>query len=113
MDGREQKKGYVTYQMEDGTEVEMSLTFSHLMLLRSQDKTLYDKTNKVITKGIEDLAQMATVLYAGYVCANRDKDQIKTFEGFVKEMNESVNYNMEVVGELVEPSKKSNSSKYF
>lgn len=110
---KEQKKGYVTYRMEDGTEVKMTLTFGTLMRLRSQDKTLYDKTNMVIVKGIEDVAQMATVLFAGYVCANREEKEIMTYSGFMDKMNMSIRYNMEVVGKLVEPSKNSNSSKYF
>jgi len=106
------RKGYIEYEMEDGEKIEMSLTFAQIMKLRSEDKELYDKVNKVLTKGPEDVMEIPTVLYAAYLCACNDEKKY-TYRGFIENMNQGYEYNMESVKGLIAPSKKRRSGKYF
>lgn len=108
----EQKKGFETYEMDNGETVEMSLTFARLMKLRGEDKDLYGKVSKVLTKGPEDIMEIATTLYAAYICANSDEKKY-TYQGFLDNMNQDFEYNIEQVKGLIAPSKKQSSGKYF
>lgn len=108
----EQKKGFVTYEMESGETVEMSLTFAKIMGLKSKDKELYEKVNKILTKGPEDVAQIATILYGGYICGDTSEKQYN-YQAFIENMNQNFGYNVDVVKELIGSSKKQRSGKYF
>ena len=112
--GTEQKerKGFVTYEMDNGEEVEMSLTFAKIMKLRKVDKDLYEKVNKVLTKGPEDVMQIATTLYGAYMCSGEEEKKY-TYQGFIDNMNNDFGYNVDKVKELIAPSKKRHSGKYF
>lgn len=59
-------------QLKDGKEVELMVNFAALYKLRTINKSLYDKYNKVLMKGSEDVLELLPVVYAGYVCANID-----------------------------------------
>lgn len=66
----EPKNTYYDYKFEDGESVKMTLAFYALYQLKSINKGLYDRYNKVMTKGPSDELEMLTVLYAAYICAN-------------------------------------------
>lgn len=66
----EPKNTYYDYTFEDGDSVKMTLAFYALYQLKSINKGLYDKYNKVMTHGPADELEMLTVLYAAYICAN-------------------------------------------
>ncbi len=73
----------IDFTFEDGRTVKMTLTFYKLYQLKSIHKGLYDRYNKVMTKGADDELDMITVLYAAYVCANMDVEDRMTEEEFM------------------------------
>lgn len=80
------KKMNTTYEFEfyDGTTAKMTLTFYALYQLKAKNKSLYERYNKIMTKGPTDELEMVTVLYAAYVCANMNDDaQLMSEEEFM------------------------------
>lgn len=64
------KNTYIDFKFEDGDSVKMTLAFYALYQLKSINKGLYDRYNKIMTKGASEELEMITVLYAAYICAN-------------------------------------------
>jgi hypothetical protein len=58
------------FEFEDGDKCEMTLAFYALYQLKAKRKSIYERYNKVMTKGAEEELDMITVLYAAYLCAN-------------------------------------------
>lgn len=59
----------IDYELENGVVVPMTLTFYAIYQLKNKNKPLYDRYNKVMTKGPQDELDMVTVLYTAYCCA--------------------------------------------
>ena len=72
------------FEFYDGTTCEMTLTFVSLIKLKGKNKPLYDRYNKIMSKGGEDEFDTLTVLYAAYVCANIDSDKLLTEDEFIE-----------------------------
>ena len=73
-----------TFYFEDGTSCEMTLYFYALYQLRSRNKPLYDKYNRImsnLSKGNYEELDQLTVLYVAYLCA--DPDEPMTEEEFI------------------------------
>lgn len=86
MDNRKLNTTY-DFELADGSVVELTLAFYKLYQLRSKNKSIYDRYNKIMTnnaKGgaVEELDTIA-ILYAAYVCANMDKDNLMDEETFM------------------------------
>lgn len=64
------KNSFIDYEFEDGDSVKMTLAFYALYQLKTKNKGLYDRYNKIMTKGANEELEMITVLYAAYLCAN-------------------------------------------
>ena len=62
----------IDFELEDGTKVPMTLTFYAIYQLKTNNKPLYDRYNKIMTKGAQDELDMVTVLYTAYCCANTE-----------------------------------------
>lgn len=62
----------IDFELADGTIVPMTLTFYAIYQLKNKNKPLYDRYNKISTKGAQDELDMVTVLYAAYCCANSE-----------------------------------------
>lgn len=62
----------IEFELVDGTLVPMTLTFYAVYQLKNKNKPLYDRYNKVMTKGAQDEFDMITVLYTAYCCANTE-----------------------------------------
>lgn len=73
-----------TFTFEDGSTVEMTLSFYILYQLKGKKRTLYDAYSKIMTKGASDELEMISVLYTAYVCANlADLENIMSEEEFM------------------------------
>jgi hypothetical protein len=75
-----------TFEFEDGTTAEMTLTFYALYQLKSRDKGLYERYNKAmntIGTGKGDELDSLTLLYVAYVCANFKAENLMTEEEFI------------------------------
>ena len=72
-----------TFKFFDDTTTEMTLTFYALYQLKSKNVGLYNRYNKIMTKGASDELETLTVLYAGYVCANMNESELMSEEEFI------------------------------
>lgn len=68
----EKKNTCIDFKFEDGDSVKMTLAFYALYQLKGKNKSVYDRYNKIMTKGAEEEIDMITVLYTAYLCANID-----------------------------------------
>lgn len=103
---------YREYEMENGEVVAMSTAPILMLKLRGKDdhKLAYKKLSRNLVKGVneEDAIGLYEVLYGSYVCANQD-EEVMTFTEFVENMNQSYEYNMGKVGELLAPKEQGDS----
>ena len=83
MDSNALTTGY-TFEFEDGSTCQMSLTFIRLKRLASKNKVLYERQQKIMTHGGKDEFDTLTVLYAAYVCANLDSDDLMSEDTFIE-----------------------------
>lgn len=73
------------FEMADGTKVGMTLAYFPLLQVRTKKKNIFEKYNKVATKGPQDEFDMITILYTGYLCANVEQlESTMTEMDFIK-----------------------------
>ena len=75
--------GY-TFEFEDGSTCQMCLSFIRLKRLAGKNRSLYERHQKVMMNGSKDELDTLTVLYAAYVCANLDSDDLMSEEEFLE-----------------------------
>ena len=105
----------IDFEFYDGTTVKMTLFFYALYQLRSKNKTLYDRYNKIMTnqaKGNYDELEMITLLYVAYVCANLDEENIMTEEEFMMKCGSDREAVGKAAKELTSPKKPKASEKH-
>lgn len=74
-------------EMNDGTSVQLTLTYGRLYRLRQKAKDVYETYNKIAMDGMEDELQCVDYLYAAYLCANIDDlDSCMSIEEFMGKM---------------------------
>jgi hypothetical protein len=66
----ELKNTFYEFEFEDGDKCNLTLAFYALYQLKAKNKSVYERYNKVMTKGAEEELDMLIVLYAAYLCAN-------------------------------------------
>lgn len=77
-----------TYDFEfcDGTKANLTLTFYALYQLKSRDKALYERYNKImnmIASGKCDELDTVALLYVAYICANYRDENVMSEEEFI------------------------------
>ena len=84
------KKLNTTYDFElaDGTKVKLTLAFYALYLLKSKNKSLYERYNKAMVKVSDkksdyDELETIVILYTAYVCANMNEEKMLSEEEFM------------------------------
>lgn len=73
----------VEHEIFDGSTVKCTLAMYQLKRLAGKNKPLYDLVMKVLGKGTEDIFESVRVLYAAYLCANMDSDEVMTEDEFM------------------------------
>lgn len=101
--------GY-TFEFEDGGTCQMSLSFIRLKRLAGKNKALYDRHQKVMMNGSKDELDTLTVLYAAYVCANLDSEDLMTEEEFIERCGSDRVAVNEALGALTNPKKRQASA---
>ena len=74
----------ITFEFHDGTTAEMTLYFYALYQLRSKNKAMYERYNRIMgnsQKGNFDELDMLAILYIAYICANPEEPM--TEEDFI------------------------------
>lgn len=92
----------IEFELWDGTVVPMTLTFYAVYQLKNKNKPLYDRYNKVMTKGAQDELDMVTVLYTAYCCANSEPMSEEEFMMALGSDRKSV---AEAIQKLTQPKK--------
>lgn len=102
------KNTYVEIELEDGSTVKATLAYIHLLHLKTHDKAVYDRYNKIMTKGPQDELEIVTVLYAAYLCACVAEgylDEAMTEEEFLTVMSPDREYAGQLLSQLYTPKK--------
>lgn len=71
------------YTFYDGTTANLTLAFYLLYQLKTKNRALYNKYNKIMTGNLNDEFDMITVLYTAYICANLNETEVMTEEEFM------------------------------
>ena len=75
------------FELESGEVVKLTLSFYALYQLRSKNKALHDRYNKIMTNnaknGTVDELDTITILYVAYVCANMANEELMNEEEFM------------------------------
>ncbi len=99
-----------TFEFYDGTTCEMTLAFIRLKMLASKNKSLYDRCQKVMANGGKDEFDTLAVLYAAYVCANLDSDNLMTEDEFIEKCGCDRQALMDALQALTTPKKQKASA---
>ena len=83
---KKMKNTTIDFEFCDGTTAKLTLQFYALYQLKSKNLALYNRYNKAMNSsasGNVDELDMITILYAAYMCANMDAENILTEEEFM------------------------------
>lgn len=94
------------FEFRDGDKCQMSLSFIRLKKLGSKRKELYDRYNNVMLKGTKSELDVLTVLYAAYVCANMDCDDLLSEDDFLEKCGDDHVIVFEAFDALTNPKKR-------
>lgn len=104
----EAKNTFVDIELENGETVKATLTFYYLLKLKNMNRGLYERYNKVMTKGPQDEFDNITLLYAAYMCAQiaegTDEDAMDE-EEFLSVLSPDREYMAQLLQLLVNPKK--------
>ena len=78
---------YYDFELADGTTVKLTLNFYFLYQLRSKNRSLYDRYNKILNNQSKkdytyDEIDNMEILYTAYCCANMDSENMLSEEDF-------------------------------
>lgn len=102
------KNTHITIVMENGKEVELTLSFGLLYQMRERDKDTYERYNGIVMNGAKEMLDYVDGLHAAYVCGCIEKgtepemNRNEFMDNLPYEMTEVV----EVYSELFSPGKK-------
>lgn len=102
------KNTYVDIELETGETVKATLAYIHLLHLKNHNKEIYDRYNRIMTKGPQDELEIITVIYAAYLCACVANDEIEeamTEEEFLSVMSPDREYAGQILTQLYNPKK--------
>lgn len=109
MDKTALNTGY-TFEFEDGSTCQLSLSFIRLKRLAGKNKSLYERHQKIMMNGGKDELDTLTVLYAAYVCANMDSDNLMTEDEFIERCGSDRVIVNEALEALTNPKKRKASA---
>lgn len=77
------KNTYVSYDLIDGSKVELTLAFYLLKVLEGKNPNLTARYYKLQTKKEMNDLDMVTIIYTAYCCANLDNPEMMDEETFM------------------------------
>lgn len=98
----------VNFEFCDGTTTELTLTFYALLQLKNKNRAAYNRYNEAMqnsSKGTYDEFNMLGILYAAYVCAHIDDEEVMPEMEFIKKCGSNRVAVGEAVKDLVQPKK--------
>ena len=95
------------FELADGSVVQLTLSYHSLYQLKPKKKSIYERYNKIMTKGPEEELENVTILYTAYLCANVNNiDECMDELTFLSLMPSNRQYVGEIISELINPKKK-------
>ena len=98
------------FEFIDGEKCWIALSFIRLKRLASKNKPLYERYQKIMVQGTKTEFDILTVLYAAYVCANIDKDDILTEDEFIERCGDDHVVIFEALDAVTNPKKRQASA---
>lgn len=99
------KPNSIPLELRNGETVQLTINFPALYRLRSTNKGFYARFNKIITSGVTDLLDNATVIYGAYLCGNSDDGNKMTETEFMELLPADMGECGELAGLLIAPKK--------
>ena len=83
----EDRATFIEMELNNGTSVNLALTFGRLLKLRQKKPDAYKRYNDLAMNGIKDELDFVSYIYAAYLCANIDDlDGCMTEEEFTEQI---------------------------
>lgn len=103
------------YTLDNGEEVNLSLSYGRLYRLREKDRKAYDNYQKAYhDMGNADTGDFTlsplVIIYTAYVCGLEAGAAPMTFVDFLDHVDASQVENVRIVNELIDPKKKTASA---
>ena len=98
----------IDFEFCDRSTAKLTLTFYAIYQLKSKNRSLYNRYNEAISnsqKNSYDELEMATILYAAYMCANGDSEGCMSEEEFLMKLGSDRVSVANAVKELINPKK--------
>lgn len=96
----------VEHEFYDGTKVECTLAMYRLKRLASKDKNLYKLAMKVLGNGTDDVFESIRMIYAAYICAHIDDEELMSEDEFTMMCGSDYIGINETVQGLIDPKKR-------
>lgn len=100
----------VDLELCDGSIAKCTFSMYRLQLLRNKNKALAEHAIRVITKGTEDVFEILKAVYAAYVCANMDEENLLTEEEFTIACGSDFIGVMQAFRQMVDPKNRQASA---
>ncbi len=97
---------YQTVKLSNGQDIKLTLNLKRLLLLKSKKRDLYLEANKIVTKGPEDIEDMAKIVYVAYLCALETGVQEIPYATFIELVPQELGEITSLAADLVSPKKK-------
>ncbi len=94
-----------TFEFYDGSTCQMTLAFIQLKRLSSKNKNLYTRCQSILANGGKDEFDTLAVLYAAYVCANMDSENLLTEDEFIEKCGTDRQALMDALQAMTTPKK--------
>lgn len=97
---------YETLVLEDENEVKLTLNLKKILSLKSFNREVYEKLNRIIINGTNDIFDLIYVIYSAYLCALEDEVKPMTYDDFFEVVPQNLNKLILLVDRLISPKKK-------
>ena len=101
------KNTYQELELIDGTKVKLTLNFARLLRIKNRDPKFYDDLMRILQyKDFDVIFDTIRVLYAGYLCAKGENDEVLTEEQFMELVPFNHENNDRLAGKIIRGGKK-------
>lgn len=91
-------------KLANGENINLTLNFYSLSLLKSKNREQYNLYNTIFMKGANDLFAIIRIIYTGYLCANIDNsEKCYSYEEFLKLLPQDQEEVLGIVEKLMKP----------
>ena len=98
----------IDFEFCDGTTAKLTLTFYALLQLKNKNRSLYNRYNEAMknsSKGTYDELEMIDILYAAYMCAHLDDEEILSEMEFIQKCGSDRTAVGNAIKQLIQPKK--------